>query len=202
MTAAIRGPYWTGASAPCRGGGLGAVPAGAFPLDQLMLAHLSPDRRQVKDLPALHPGDRPSRQGCPAPAAAARLMPYLPVRPGHLRQRLPLYARPARPAGAALLPQRPRRRLGQSLTGRRLGGVSAASAAAGPQAQRSAPVPAPVPPGPAPAHCAATPPAPRAPQLRAGLDQRAYRDTTAQDHPAHGPAATGVPDQIRAVTCQ
>ena len=106
-----------------RGGGLGAVPAGAFPLDELMLGHLSPDRRQVKDLPALHPGDRPSRQGCPAPAAAARLMPCFPVRPGYLRQRLPLMpVLPARPA-PALLPQRPRRRLGKSLTGRRLGGV-------------------------------------------------------------------------------
>ena len=99
------------------------VPAGAFPLDQLMLGHLSPDRRQVKDLPPVHPADRPSRQGCPAPAAAARLMPYLPVRPGYLRRRLPLMpVLPARPA-PALLPQRPRRRLGKSLARWRLGGV-------------------------------------------------------------------------------
>ena len=35
----------------------------------------------LKTCRALHPGDRPSRQGRPAPAAAARLMPGLPVRP-------------------------------------------------------------------------------------------------------------------------
>ena len=108
-----------------RGRALGAVPAAAFPLDQLMLGHLDRDRRQVEDLAALHPGDRPARQPGPAPAAAARLMPHLPVRPGHLRQRRALM--PVLPAGlaAALLPQRPRprRRLGQPLTGRRPGGI-------------------------------------------------------------------------------
>src|SRR5215471_13852328 len=86
------------------------------------------------------------------------------------------------------------RRLGKPLTGGRLGGGSAASASAGPQAQRSAPAPAPVPPAPPPAHCAATPPAPRAPPMRAGLDQRAHRDTMAQDHLADVPSAAGVPD--------
>ena len=169
--------------------------AGAFPLDQLMLGHLGPHRRQVKDLATLHPGGRPAGQDCPAPAAAARLMPGFPVRPGHQRQRLALMpVLPARPA-AGLLPQRPRRQLGKPLTGGRLGGGSAASASAGPQAQRSAPAPAPVPPAPPPAHCAATPPAPRAPPMRAGLDQRAHRDTMAQDHLADVPCAAGVPDQ-------
>ena len=108
-----------------RGRGLGAVPAGAFPLDQLMLGHLGPHRLQIEDLAALHPGDRPARQPGTAPAAAARLMADLPVRPGHLRQCGPFM--PVLPAGltAAFLPQRPRsgRRLGQPLARRRLGGV-------------------------------------------------------------------------------
>ena len=104
---------------------LGALPAAAFPLDQLMLGHLGAHRLQVEDLAALHPGHRPSRQPGPAPAAAARLMADLPVRPGHLRQCRPLM--PVLPAGlaAAFLPQRPRlrRRLRQPLTRRRPGGV-------------------------------------------------------------------------------
>src|SRR5215471_7251618 len=86
------------------------------------------------------------------------------------------------------------RRLGKPLTGGRLGGGSAASAAAEPQAPRSAPAPAPVPPAPPPAHCAATPPAPRAPRMRAGLDRRAHRATTAQDRLAHVPGAIGESD--------
>jgi hypothetical protein len=67
-----------------RGRGLGAHPAGAFPLDQLMLGHLSPDRRQAGYLAALHPGHRSSRQAGAAAPAPGRLMPELPVRPGHL----------------------------------------------------------------------------------------------------------------------
>jgi hypothetical protein len=109
-------PFW--------GRGLGAVPAGAFPLDQLMLGHHHLHRRQVKDLAALYPGDRQARQGCPAPAAAARLMALFPVRLGHLRQRGALMA--VLPAGLApgLLSQRPRpRRLGEPFAGGRLGGV-------------------------------------------------------------------------------
>ena len=108
MIAATRGPYCTGAPGALRDGGLGALPAPAFPLGQLMPGHLDRDSGQVEDLAALHPGDRPSRQPGPAPAAAARLMADLPVRPGHLRQRRPRM--PVLPAGltAAFLPQRPR----------------------------------------------------------------------------------------------
>jgi hypothetical protein len=71
-------------------------------------------QRQVEDLAALHPGHRPPGQASPAPAAAARLMAHVPVRPGHLRQHAALM--PVLPAGltAAFLPQRPRpRRLPQ-----------------------------------------------------------------------------------------
>jgi hypothetical protein len=46
---------------PLRRGGLGAVPATAFPLDQLMFGHLGFHRRQVEHLAAFHPGDRPAR---------------------------------------------------------------------------------------------------------------------------------------------
>ena len=89
---------------PLRGRALGPVPAAAFPLDQLMLGDRDRDFWQVEDLAALHPGDRPARQARPAPAAAARLMAQLPVRPGHLRQRGALMpVLPARPA-AALFP--------------------------------------------------------------------------------------------------
>ena len=70
-----------------RGGGLSAVPAAAFPLDQLVLGHFDLSQRQVEDLAALHSGDRPSPQPGTAPGAAGRLMAHLPVRPGHLRQR-------------------------------------------------------------------------------------------------------------------
>ncbi len=52
-----------------------------------MLGHLDRGFRQVEDLTALHPGDRPARQASPAAAAAGGLMPQVPVRPGHLRQR-------------------------------------------------------------------------------------------------------------------
>ena len=93
-----------------RGGGLGPLPAAAFPLDQLMLGHLDRDFGQVEDLAALHPGDRPSRQPGPAPAAAARLKADLPVRPGHLRQRRSLMPVLAAGLAAAFLPQRPRPR--------------------------------------------------------------------------------------------
>ena len=139
---------------------LGAVPAAAFRLDQLMLGHRDFHQRQVEDL-ALHPGHRPPRQARPAPSQAARLMPHLPVRPGRLRQRgalMPVLA--PRPAPASFPPPRPRRRLVQPLTGRRLRGI-AASASAAPQAQRSAPAPAPAPQPPGPAR-PGTPPAPRA----------------------------------------
>ena len=90
-----------------------------------MLGYRDRDFWQVEDLAALHPGDRPARQARPAPAAAARLMAQLPVRPGHLRQRaacVPVL--PARLA-AASFPQRSprRRRLAQSLAGRRAGRV-------------------------------------------------------------------------------
>lgn len=73
---------------------------------------------------ALHPGDRTARQGGPAPAATARLMPHLPVGAGHPCQRHPLM--PSLPARlvAGFLPQRPRpRRLAQPLAGWRLGGI-------------------------------------------------------------------------------
>ena len=73
-----------------------------------MLGHLDRDFRQVEDLAALHPGDRPARQASPATAAAGGLMPQLPVRPGHLRQRTALMpVLPARLA-AGLFPQRSR----------------------------------------------------------------------------------------------
>ena len=88
-----------------RGHALGALPAAAYPLDQLMLGHRDRDVGQVEDLAALHPGDRPARQPGPAPAAAARLMADFPVRPGHLRQCAAVM--PVLPAGlaAGLLPQ-------------------------------------------------------------------------------------------------
>jgi hypothetical protein len=104
-----------------RGGGFGPVPAAAYPLDQLVLGHRDRGLRQVDDLAAFHPGDRPARQARRAAAAAARLVAHLPVRPRHLRQRAALMpVLPARLA-AAPLPQRPpRRRLVQLLAGRRL----------------------------------------------------------------------------------
>ncbi len=79
----------------------------AFPLDQLMLSHLHLHRRQVKHLAALHRRDRPPRQARPAPGTRPWLMPLLPVRPGHLRQRLARV--PILPARLTpgLLPQRP-----------------------------------------------------------------------------------------------
>jgi hypothetical protein len=108
-----------------RDGGLGAVPAPAFPRDQLMPGHRDLRQRQVEDLAALHPGNRPPRQASPAAAAAGRLMAHLPVRPGRLRQRAALM--PVLPAGrsAAFPPQRPRpgRRLVQPLAGRRPGRI-------------------------------------------------------------------------------
>ena len=96
---AIRGPYCTGASAPAVAVAFDAVPAAAFPLDQPVLGHLGANRLQVKDLPALHGGDRAVRQPGTAPAAAARLMADLPVRPDRLPQRHPLV--PVLPAGLA-----------------------------------------------------------------------------------------------------
>ena len=89
-----------------------------------MLGHLDRHFGQVEDLAALHPGDRPSRQPGPAPAAAARLMADLPVRPGHLRQRrslMPVLA--AGLAPALLRSDRSLGRLAQSLARRRPGGV-------------------------------------------------------------------------------
>ena len=125
MTAAIRGPYWTGASAPAGAVPLVRCPQPAFPLDQLVLGHRDRDVRQVEDLAALHPGHRPSRQPGPAPPAPARLMADLPVRPGHLRQRRAVMPVLAARLAAGLLPQRPRprRRLVQALTGWRPGGI-------------------------------------------------------------------------------
>jgi hypothetical protein len=117
MTAAIRGPYLHWRLRPGRRRALGALPAAAFPLDQLVLGHLGPHRLHVEQLAAFHRGDRPARQPGAAPAAAARLTADRPVRAGHLRQRRPLVpGLPARLA-AAPLAQRPRpgRRLGQPL---------------------------------------------------------------------------------------
>jgi hypothetical protein len=54
-----------------------------------MLGHRDRGFGQVEDLAALHPGDRPRGQARPAPSAAARLVPQLPVRPGHLGSVLP-----------------------------------------------------------------------------------------------------------------
>ena len=56
----------------------------------MMLSHRDRGFGQVEDLAALHPGDRPPGQARPAPSAAARLVPQLPVRPGHLGQRAAL----------------------------------------------------------------------------------------------------------------
>jgi hypothetical protein len=106
-----------------RRGGLGAVSAGAFPLDQLMLGHLDLHWRQVEHLAALRTGDWPAPQVCPAPAAAARLMAHLPVRAAHLRQRRALMPSLAAWPAPALRPQRPRRGLAQPLAGGRLGRV-------------------------------------------------------------------------------
>jgi hypothetical protein len=162
-----------------------------------MLSHLNRDFRQVEDLAAFHPGDRPARQASPAAAAAGRLMPQLPVRPGHLRQRIALMpVLPARLA-AGLLPQRPRRRLAPPRW-TAAGMSSAASASAGPQAQRSAPGPAPAPqaPGPAqlvtpPAPSAARPPARPAPHLRNHPHHQAHPDaTTTQDLLPRDPASS------------
>ena len=85
-----------------------------------MLGHRDRHFGQVEDLAALNPGDRPTRQPSPAPAAAIRLMTQLPVRPGHLRQRRALMpVLPARLAAASLPQRPPRRRLIQPLAGRR-----------------------------------------------------------------------------------
>jgi hypothetical protein len=56
------------------------------PLDELVLGHLGPHRLQVKDLAALHPGDRlpgphqphmhGNTQRTDAAAASARLLPH------------------------------------------------------------------------------------------------------------------------------
>ena len=90
-----------------RGRNPGALPAAALPLDQLMLCHLHRDRRQVKDLAALDPGDRAARQARPAPGTPPGLVPFLPVRLRGLRQRLArMPILPAR-LTPALLPQRP-----------------------------------------------------------------------------------------------
>jgi len=48
-----------------RAGGLGAVPAAAFPLDQLVLDHRDRDVWQVEDLAALDAGDRHHHQAQP-----------------------------------------------------------------------------------------------------------------------------------------
>ena len=142
-----------------RGRGLGAVPAAAFPLDQLMLGHRHRDFRHVEHLAALHPGDRTPGQARPAPAAAARLMPQLPVRPGHLRQRRALMPILAAGPAPGFLPQRPRprRRLVQPFAGRWPGGIPRCL----PQARRSAPAHAPARPGSPPGH-RARPPVPGA----------------------------------------
>ena len=86
-----------------------------------MLSHRDRGFGQVEDLAALHPGDRPPGQARPAPSAAARLVPQLPVRPGRLGQRAALMPVLAARLAAGFLPQRPRpwRRLIQPLTGRR-----------------------------------------------------------------------------------
>ena len=171
-----------------RGGALGPVPAAAFPLDQLMLGHLTVTSRQVEDLAALHPGDRPSRQARPAPAAAGRLMAHLPVRPGHLRQRRALMpVLPARLA-AALLPQRPR--LGGGLPSPSLdGGLEefrgvclsrASSSAIRSRACASSRPPAPAQPATRPAPRAARPPARPAPHPRNQRHHQAHPDTTAR----------------------
>jgi hypothetical protein len=55
-----------------------------------MLGRRDLHQRQVEDLAALHPGNRPPRQASPAAAAAGRLMAHLPVWPGHLCQRAAL----------------------------------------------------------------------------------------------------------------
>jgi len=68
MIAATRGPYCAGASAPSGAGDPGAVPAVAFPLDQLMLGHPDLHRQQVEDLAALHRSHQPARQARHAPA--------------------------------------------------------------------------------------------------------------------------------------
>jgi hypothetical protein len=113
MIAAIRGPYWTGASALAGTVPLGAVPAAALALDQLMPGHLAPHRLQAGDLAALYPGDRPARQ--PAPhrpqqpgscrisrsgrATCASVVPLWPSCPPGLR---PLLFRSDRGRGAGL----------------------------------------------------------------------------------------------------
>jgi hypothetical protein len=80
------------------------MPAAALPLDQLMLGHLDPHRRQVEDLAPLHRRHRPARQARPAAGAAGRLMTHLPVRPRHLRQGLAAVARLPAGLAAGLLP--------------------------------------------------------------------------------------------------
>ena len=172
MTAAIRGPYCTGALRPLRGRAPGALPAAALALDQLMLRHRHRDRRQVKDLAALDPGDR----------RPARPAPHLPQQAGSCRSSRSAFATCAsvRPGCPSCPPGfRPvffrsdRGRAAASLTHQPTAGQrsSATSSSAGPQAQRSAPAPPPAP-------RAATPPAPPAPHTTAAPDRRAHPDTT------------------------
>ena len=117
---------------------LRANPARAFPLDELMLGHHDPHRRQIEELAARHPRDRQARQAGPAPTAAARLVPLLrsgPATPARSTYCPGMPVATARLA-ATLLAQRPRRWLGQPLTRRRPEEFRGSSASAAPQTQR------------------------------------------------------------------
>ena len=157
-----------------RGRGLGAVPAAAFPLDQLMLGHLHRGsgrsntwRRStpVTGRPARPAPQRPQQPGSwrisrSGLAACASVVPSCPSCPPGLR---PLFFRSDAAAAAAC----PAPRWTAAWTS------SAASGSAAPQAQRSAPAPAPAPtsarPARLPAPGAARPPARPAPHRQTSM---------------------------------
>jgi hypothetical protein len=106
-----------------RGLRLRFLAAAAQQREQLVPGHGRPDRRDVDDLPALHPGHGRAVQGRPAAPALRRPVPHLlvrVVRELHRRPGLPLRA-PWLPPGLAA--QRLRRRLRQPVRRRRPRGV-------------------------------------------------------------------------------
>ena len=188
---------------PLRGPAPGAVPAAALALDQLMLRHLDRDRRQVKDLAALHRGDRPAR---PAPHPEHDLGSCRTSRSGFATWASVWPGCPSCPPGFRPVFFRSDRGRG--------GGFANPSAdggleefrdvcLSGPQARRSVRPPAPpLPPHP-PVPGAATPPARPAPHTTAAPDRQAHPDTTGRrSTPAGVQPAASKPTSPQNVTQQ